>query len=120
MNHPLDVVDLLGESMVGDLFAVKRLGANVDSGKPFMAVGPDGGLESILLSSEFVGIDSPYTSPDLGFEGNGGRDSVLESVAVAGGEELEGIVFDATFGPGHYRGEICLPVGGGFAAAIRL
>lgn len=106
--------------MVGYLFAVKRLGANVDSGKPVMAPSPDGELEGILLSSEFVDIDSPYTSPDLGADGNGGRDSVLESVAVAGGEELEGIEFGTTVGPAHYRSEICLPVGGSFALAIRL
>lgn len=85
-----------------------------------MAMSSYGSLEGILLGGEFVDIDSPYTSPDLSIDSDGGRDSVQESVAVAGGEELEGIIFGAVAGPGHYCSEIGLPLGGGFAAAIRL
>lgn len=106
--------------MASDLLAVKRLGTNVDPGKPIMAMSPNGSLEGILLGSEFVDVDSPYTGPDLSAAGDGGRDGVQESVAVAGGEELEGIIVGAVVGPGHYCSEIGLPLGGGFAAAIRL
>lgn len=117
LDHSLDVVDLLGKIVTGDLLAVKRLGANIDPGKPLRAMSPDSGLKGILLGSELVGINSPNTSPDLGTDVLRGRDSVLEGVAIAGGEELEGSVLRA---PGHNRGEIGLPVGGSFAAAVRL
>lgn len=117
LDHSLDVVDLLGKIVTGDLLAVKRLGSNIDSSKPLRAVVPDGGLKGILLGSELVGIDSPNTSPDLGTDILRSRDGVLEGVAIAGGEELEGPELRA---PGHNRREIGLPVSGSFAAAVRL
>lgn len=117
LDHSLDIIDLLGEIVAGNLLSVKRLGANIDSSKPIRSPGPDSVLQGILLCGEFVDIDSPNTSPDLSTDGLRSRDRVLESVAIAGGEELEGLVLGA---PGHYFREIGLPVGGCFAAAIRL